>query len=107
MAYTRYPAEAASFSSAAQSITNKLDNISSSLGDIKNILDSSRNDFLSLKALAANQKIESVVSDAKKAITGDVGKVKKIADDLEEEEKQRQDALNKNKKGGEGSEQIK
>ena len=99
MSYTNYPKEASNFSSLAKDINNKLSNTNTCLGEIANILDSSHNDFLSLKTIELNNKISIIVGDSMKAVDSDIEIVKKIAENLENEERQRQEALKRKKEG--------
>ena len=99
MSYTNYPKEALNFSSKAKDVKNKLSNTNTYLGEITNILDSSHTDILSLKTIDINKKISKIVDNSIKAVDGDIQIVKTIAENLENEERQRQEALKLKKEG--------
>ena len=99
MAYTTYPSEASSFSSQAESLKGKLNNVETGLKDVLSILgDGGHNDFLSEKTLEANGKLIDAITSSYSTIEGDVSKVKKMADELEEAARLETEKLESEKK---------
>ena len=90
MSYTRYPAEASSFATAASVLKVKVDNNVRNLNESSNILSScNKGDLIITRSSESITNIMEKVKRMSNAITTDISIVKEIANKLENEAKLR------------------
>ena len=94
MAYTTYPAESVAFNAEANTLRESIQKTSDELVEINSIFKVDTNeDYLTLKTIEATDKIKDIVKDGVSAIELDMVAVKIKADELENKERERQEAL--------------
>ncbi len=99
MSYTNYPDEAKEFTTNANKLKEYVDNTITGLNETGSILSScSTKDLLVSKSTEALNDILSMITIIPPAITSDIDKVNRIANDLENEEAQK--ALKKQEENG-------
>ena len=85
MSYTRYPAEASSFASKANSLRNKINNNISCLDSANGILSSCSNDLIVTRSCESITNVTNRIKKMNSAISSDISTVNKIAQELENE----------------------
>lgn len=88
MAYTTYPAEASDFSSKATAVSTKLGDTATGLREVEGVFKIDKNeDYLTLKSLAATEKLLNQISSGQTLLATESGMVTNKANELEAEAK--------------------